>query len=168
MHCCSVWAGPQISLWYWKPNHDTSYVGLWIQRFLGVRVLESPKGNQHSVYGVWLDFQALNKSWTWLVDKLHLWIFRSSPNRGRFWLQDTLVSSLCCKNSSDHRVKPSLATGIHRILHPQPTHPVPPQHPQRESHVCQAASVAFALPWLCWGNQNPVGLCWTGRGKDGS
>lgn len=26
------------------------------------------------------DFQALNNSWTWLVDKLHLWIFRSSPN----------------------------------------------------------------------------------------
>ena len=75
---------------------------------------------------------------------------------GRFWLQDSLVSSLCCKNSSDHRVKPSLATGIHKILHPQPTHPVTPQHPHKEPHVCQAASVAFALPWPCWGNQNPV------------
>lgn len=75
---------------------------------------------------------------------------------GRFWLQDSLVSSLCCNSSSEHRVKPSLATGIHRILHPQPTHPVTPQHPHRESRVCQAASVAFALPWLCWGIQNPV------------
>lgn len=66
------------------------------------------------------------------------------------------MSSLCCNSSSEHRVKPSLATGIHRILHPQPTHPVTPQHPHRESRVCQAASVAFALPWLCWGIQNPV------------